>query len=429
VLTAITPPALAQVITLTTDKPTYAVGDDIIISGTATPNAAIAIQITNPKGTIILLTTLKADAEGAFERSIKLPPGSSIGEYTVTASQGGATETTTFTIYSAGPRLTVTITPQKAAYTTELITIEVRSNEQLQALPTVTVTQAGAAEKPLSMVAISSTTWSASYAIERGYDGAAIINVEGVNLAGDVGKTIKAFTVDTTPPTLSITVPEAIYEPRATVSGTVDDQTVSFIELTVDTQAPTRLTVIDHAWSTEVSIPTLGPHSFRAEAVDLAGNTGFAVTTTNYLLVAGSVNVVIDLTEGAPGTTIPIWVYTTYEGRPVAVNNISGRVIQPDGTEKDLTFTAVRVGLSKASYTIPAVGAYAVTVDVSWRGIAGTALKPFQGLAFDVARFGEMRSDLSTISTVALVAAGLSLTAAVAAIAAVVQLTRKLVLK
>lgn len=421
-LTPITPMASANVTTVATDKPVYSLSEEITIQGTATPNRVVALQVTDPKGTIILLATTKADNSGNFEKSFKLPTESLTGEYTVTASEGGVTKTTTFIIYSTGPILTVTLTPSKAAYTTEIVTIEVTSSERLQDTPTVTVTQVGAKAKPLSMVQVSSNRWSVNYAVQRGYDGAALINATGVSVAGSIGKTIKAFTVDTTPPTISITVPEVVYEPTVAVSGTVDDTTVSFIDLTVDAQSPIRLTVVNHAWNTEVPIPIIGPHTLMAEASDLAGNNGFATTTTNYVTVTGLITVAIDLSEDTPGSTVPIWVYTTYEGRPIAVNNISGKVIQPDGAYVDLTFTAVKPGLSKASYTIPSVGTYAVTVDASWHGISGTAFKAFKGLTFDI-------GSLEGIKTTSLIAAGLSLAAAIAAIAAVFQITRKLVLK
>ncbi|MEM3736857.1 MAG: hypothetical protein QXJ75_02020 [Candidatus Bathyarchaeia archaeon] len=416
------PTASAQVATVKTDKSIYTYNETITVSGTAPPNKTVAIQITDQKGTIVFLTTAKADTEGNFQRTFKLPPGSLTGEYKVTASEGGVSRETTFILYSVGPFLTITLTPPKPAYTTELVTIKVTSSESLQDAPTVTVTQSGAEAKPLSMVKTSSNQWSASYAVQRGYEGVAVINASGINLAGEVGRAVKTFTVDTTPPVISITTPEIVFEPKVTVSGVVDDATVSFIDLTLDAQPKTRVAVVSHAWSVEIPLPTTGTHSLKAEATDLAGNTGFATTTTNYLQVTGSVAVDIDLPEGTPGTTVPIWVYTTYEGRPIAVNNISGKVIQPDGTVVDLTFTAVKTGLFKALYTIPTVGTYAVAVDVSWHGVYGTAFKVFQGVTFDV-------SQLEGVRVSSLIAAGLSIAAAAAAIVAVVQITRKLVLK
>ncbi len=426
IFTSITPTASAQVTSILTDKTTYTFGEDITIRGTASPNSAVAIQVTNPKGTNVFLTTAKADGGGNFERVFKLPPASLTGEYTVVASEGGVTKTATFTLFSTGPLLTITLTPAKAAYTIEVITIEVTSSERLQNTPAVTITQAGVGTTPLPMVKTGSNQWSASYAIQRGYNGAAIINATGANLAGNIGATISAFTVDTTSPVISITAPEVVYEPQATISGTVDDATVGFIDLSVDAQPPTRVPVIHRAWSSDILLPATGPHTLRVDATDLAGNTGFAITTTSYITVAGFVTVAIDLPEDTPGNTVPIWVYTTYEGRPVAVSNISGKIIQPNGADVDLTFTAVKTGLLKASYTIPTMGTYTVTVDVSWRGISGTAFKVFQAAAFDLGRLG---SDLAAISTSSLIAAGLSLAAAAAAIAAVVQITRKLVLK
>ena len=78
------------------DKASYAAGDSVMILGTATVGAPVALQVTNLKGKTILSVTVKAGSDGAFKGTLKLPTDSVEGTYTVTAS--GATKMASFTV-------------------------------------------------------------------------------------------------------------------------------------------------------------------------------------------------------------------------------------------------------------------------------------------------------------------------------------------
>jgi hypothetical protein len=102
-LAVITPAAIAQVTAVSTDATSYMPGDTVTISGTAPADAYVSLQVTNPLGTNILMVTAKADATGAFTRAFKLADDATEGTYTVSASQGLATETATFEVSATPP--------------------------------------------------------------------------------------------------------------------------------------------------------------------------------------------------------------------------------------------------------------------------------------------------------------------------------------
>ncbi len=201
-LAVITPAAIAQATAVSTDKTSYQQGQTVTISGTATPNAYVSLQVTDPKGTNILLVTEKADSTGAYTRTFKLATNAATGTYTISASQGGVIKTATFTVTALAadttpPTLTITLTPVKAEYGAETITIEITANEDLKAAPTVTVTQSGASAVPVTMSMVLTHAWhyQGTYAIMSGYDGTVTINVAAQDLAGNAATATQTFTV------------------------------------------------------------------------------------------------------------------------------------------------------------------------------------------------------------------------------------------
>jgi flagellin-like hook-associated protein FlgL len=103
-LAVITPAAIAQVTAVSTDATSYMPGDTVTISGTAPADALVALQVTNPMGTSILMSTVTADSTGAFTRTFKLADDVTEGTYTVSASYGGAAaKTATFEVSTTAP--------------------------------------------------------------------------------------------------------------------------------------------------------------------------------------------------------------------------------------------------------------------------------------------------------------------------------------
>ncbi|MEM3737374.1 MAG: PGF-pre-PGF domain-containing protein [Candidatus Bathyarchaeia archaeon] len=98
-------PVWAQVEQIKTDRAIYPPGDSVTISGVASRNAYVAIQVTDPNGTVIWLVTAEPGAGGAYQRHFKLPQNAVEGVYTVVASQGGVVKTATFQVSEEAPQV------------------------------------------------------------------------------------------------------------------------------------------------------------------------------------------------------------------------------------------------------------------------------------------------------------------------------------
>ena len=87
-------PALAQMLTVTTDKDFYGPGERITVSGTAVPNADVTVQLFNPNNELVAMDYTKSGADGKYSMSFvvpaQLPTGKWIlGTYTVRAFVAG----------------------------------------------------------------------------------------------------------------------------------------------------------------------------------------------------------------------------------------------------------------------------------------------------------------------------------------------------
>jgi len=71
---AIVPLAAAAPITVTPSKTTYNPGDTLTVSGTATPNSAVTIQVFNPAGNIVGLGQGSTDSEGRYTITVFVWP-------------------------------------------------------------------------------------------------------------------------------------------------------------------------------------------------------------------------------------------------------------------------------------------------------------------------------------------------------------------
>jgi uncharacterized coiled-coil protein SlyX len=96
-------PALAQTLTVTTDKSFYGPGERIAVSGTAVPNADVTVQLFNPNNELVAMDYSKSGADGKYSMSFvvpaQLPTGRWIlGTYTVRAFVAGAEAKATITI-------------------------------------------------------------------------------------------------------------------------------------------------------------------------------------------------------------------------------------------------------------------------------------------------------------------------------------------
>ncbi len=79
VIVAVLPPALA--LSVSTNKSVYYPGDQLVVSGTATPNALVAIKVVNPAGSLVALDQVKADSTGKFSDTIMRFPSQATSQY------------------------------------------------------------------------------------------------------------------------------------------------------------------------------------------------------------------------------------------------------------------------------------------------------------------------------------------------------------
>jgi uncharacterized protein YfaS (alpha-2-macroglobulin family) len=94
--------ASALAITITTDKQSYNIGDNVKVSGNVTLNgiglsgALAAIEVQNPNGTTIVVRVLETDTQGKYSLTFQASNGSVLGAYVAFAStsRDGAVATT-----------------------------------------------------------------------------------------------------------------------------------------------------------------------------------------------------------------------------------------------------------------------------------------------------------------------------------------------
>lgn len=195
-------PIFAQATEVSTDKAIYAQGDSVTITGAAAADQFVAIQVKNPTGTSILMSTVTADADGVFTKTFKLPADTTLGDYAITATEGGETATASFTVGTGGddttaPTLTISVSPDKSNYGAETVTISVTTSEPLAVAPLVVVTQADALAASITMTTVSSTSYTGDYEVVSDYDGTATIDASGDDLSTNTGTASATFTVTT----------------------------------------------------------------------------------------------------------------------------------------------------------------------------------------------------------------------------------------
>lgn len=200
------PLALANPITVSTDKDTYVAGEKLSVTGTATPNAYISVQVFDPNDVRKAVAQTQADEDGAYSASeiYTFTETSVAGVWTVTAYDSAADESASATFIVGElilESITISIAPDKAVYEAEEITITV-SGDAPMADVTIKVTQAGA---PVSTITSEPSVgdpskWGGTYMIITGYDGVATINVVAEDAAGNTVTAAETFTVSTAIP-------------------------------------------------------------------------------------------------------------------------------------------------------------------------------------------------------------------------------------
>ena len=189
--------------TVKTEKSVYGEGEALSVSGTATPNIDVTIQLFDPLGRRKAIAQAEVSKEGLWRKA---------GIYTFTREDLSGRwivkvydtvleewAETSFMVDVTPPTIKVFLEPEKKVYGNETITIVVSSNEELKTAPTVTVTQAGASSVTVTMTETAPLKWSGTYTIVKGFDGTATVEATGEDLAGNIGTAKATFTVEVVP--------------------------------------------------------------------------------------------------------------------------------------------------------------------------------------------------------------------------------------
>jgi hypothetical protein len=199
--------AFAAVTNLATDKTTYVQGDLVTITGTASAGSAVSIQVNGPGGSVVLLTSATANAQGQFSSSFRLAGDAAAGTYNVSATQGGTTLTASFSVVrdTIAPTLALLVSPAREFYFfEENLQIQVTSSEPLASI-SVTITATGGSPATVPVQLADTTVWSGSYFLTVDLPGTTIVSASGTDLAGNAGSAQVALQVGS-PSALSITV-------------------------------------------------------------------------------------------------------------------------------------------------------------------------------------------------------------------------------
>lgn len=97
-VSALIPPAIAQTITVSTNKASYLPDELVTISGVADANAWVAVDVKNPQATSVFIDSVQANTLGAYSTAFRLSIDVVEGTYTVYVSAPGATDSTTFIV-------------------------------------------------------------------------------------------------------------------------------------------------------------------------------------------------------------------------------------------------------------------------------------------------------------------------------------------
>jgi len=85
-------------LTVSTNKSVYTTGNTVVISGTTSPNTAVAIQVKSPSGVTVWIDSVTSSSSGSFSSSFVLRSDAELGTYTVYASTSSETTTSTFSV-------------------------------------------------------------------------------------------------------------------------------------------------------------------------------------------------------------------------------------------------------------------------------------------------------------------------------------------
>ncbi len=251
------------------------------------------------------------------------------GVYTAQAEQSDeagnrGTVTVTFTVDTTPPALTLTVPSEGAVLKESEPTLTGRTGTASWDYQSVTVTihEGTSATGPVvgspGSASVSSGKWS--YSTPELADGVYTAQAEQSDEAGDRGTVTVTFTVDTTPPALTLTVPSegaVLKESEPTLTGRTGTASWDYQSVTVTIHEGTSATgpvvgspgsasVSSGKWSYSTPELAEGVYTAQAEQGDEAGNEGTVTVTFTVDAVAPvvSMNAVVPNLSNNPTPTL-----------------------------------------------------------------------------------------------------------------------------
>jgi len=410
-------PAFAA-LSVSTSQASYFTGQSISITGSgATPGQAVSIQVIDPNGTIKGVDQTVANATGAFSKSnFFVLPTSPTGTWSVKVAQGGSTATASFTVLpseSVPPTITVASLDKTVVKGGTELTVTVIASDE-SGISSVT---AGAVQLTLSAGVYTGKVTAASTEGPQG------ILVTVRDAVGNIATRSLPYTVDNTPPTITITSPVSgskIETPSVTVTGTVTDNIASASQIDVTVNGfPVTLGAggtLSHSVTLSVGVNTI-----TVVATDQAGNSRTSTVTVTFTPgapapTAGGPQLVVQVSTPSiayAGETVQIWVLTSFNGTyttDVSFNIPTGRMNgpgiphmhAPDGSVTPLTMNKMHNGLYQATVTMPIqVGTYEVVVPVLANGVVAVSSSSIQvtNRVADVSSINKLATEVANLRT------------------------------
>jgi hypothetical protein len=309
------------------------------ISGTVTDTGAAPGSTVTlyDNGSTTPLGTATLQANGSWSAPVTLVSGTNsiVAKDTDAAGNTGTSSPVVFTLDTVPPTVSITTTGGLTNQASQTISGTVTSTEATSG-STVTLYDNGSTT-PLGTATLQANgSWSTPVTLVSGTNS---IVAEDIDSAGNTGTSSPVvFTLDTVPPTVSITTTGGLTNQASqTISGTVTDtgaapgSTVTLYDNGSATPLGTATLQSNGSWSTPVTLVN-GTNSIVAKDTDAAGNTGTSSPVAFTLEASGpTVTSIVpspnsgDLNTGASVTLmVTISENVMVTGTPVLMLNDGG---------------------------------------------------------------------------------------------------------
>ena len=347
-------------VTFTAPAANSATNDDTpALVGTAEADASVEIQILDGNGAVIQTVTTTADASGNFTvDATALPDGDYLAEAAATDAAGNVGPTTPhlpFTVDTVPPAVGLD-TPADSDLTNDdtpllsgtgedgaMLVVEVRDNGgNVVDTHTITVGATG-------MWMVEATSLA---------DGDYTVTVTATDAAGNATALAPVpFTVDATPPALTLAAPGATSDDTPTIAGSTEANTSVRIEIT--DSAGNSVEVIDTTsdgagdFSQDTASLADGGYTVTVTATDAAGNTStasspFIVDTTAPVVSLAPLGPTNDDTPAISGTTEANSLVE------IVIRDANGNAVETLSTTSDASgnFSIDAAALADGTYSI-----------------------------------------------------------------------------